>query len=315
MTAAGVADPAAQDGLARSLHLRGRIVHHADVADLADTVVRDPQWLSTRIAEVLDSRAVRDRRGLLTTTDVTAAWPDLDRAERDGLLAMLDTFDVSYRVADSRDGVIGVVVSWLPQSPPDYAGAWHAAARPGRLDGGPYPALHVVGVHQQSRPGAERRELAGERVRHRPGLAGRRTAAAPRRRARCPAPHRRRPAGNRAGRPRPAAGRVLRRARRRPRPHLRPLPGPGRHAHRALQHARTLHHPLRLRRPHHPAEQRPEHRVLQRARRHDRHPRAAARHPQPGYRTAEHLPRRRALRTARRALRPGRCAFRADPDR
>ena len=131
MAAAEVTDPAEQQGLARSLHLRGRIVHHADVADLADTVVRDPQWLSTRIAEVLDSRAVRDRRGILTTADVTAAWPDLDRAERDGLLAMLDTFDVSYRVADSRDGVIGVVVSWLPQSPPDYAGAWESAARPG----------------------------------------------------------------------------------------------------------------------------------------------------------------------------------------
>jgi hypothetical protein len=150
MTAAGVADPAAQDGLARSLHLRGRIVHHADVADLADTVVRDPQWLSTRIAEVLDSRAVRDRRGLLTTTDVTAAWPDLDRAERDGLLAMLDTFDVSYRVADSRDGVIGVVVSWLPQSPPDYAGAWHAAARPG---GGEIRVFYQLPVMPPGIPG------------------------------------------------------------------------------------------------------------------------------------------------------------------
>jgi internalin A len=102
MAAAEVTDPAEQDALARSLHLRGKIVHHADVADLADTVVRDPQWLSTRISEVLDSRAVRDRRGLLTTGDVAAAWPDLDRADRDGLLAMLDTFDVSYRVAESR---------------------------------------------------------------------------------------------------------------------------------------------------------------------------------------------------------------------
>ena len=150
MTAAGVADPAEQQGLARSLHLRGRIVHHADIADLADTVVRDPQWLSTRIAEVLDSRAVRDRRGILTTADVTAAWPDLDRAERDGLLAMLDTFDVSYRVADSRDGVIGVVVSWLPQSPPDYEEAWQAAARPG---GGEIRVFYQLPVMPPGIPG------------------------------------------------------------------------------------------------------------------------------------------------------------------
>ena len=150
MTAAGVADPAEQQGLARSLHLRGRIVHHADIADLADTVVRDPQWLSTRIAEVLDSRAVRDRRGILTTADVTAAWPDLDRAGRDGLLAMLDTFDVSYRVADSRDGVIGVVVSWLPQSPPDYADAWQAAARPG---GGEIRVFYQLPVMPPGIPG------------------------------------------------------------------------------------------------------------------------------------------------------------------
>jgi internalin A len=131
MTAADVTDPAEQQGLARSLHLRGRIVYHADVADLADIVMRDPQWLSTRISQLLDTRAVRDRRGILTTADVMTAWRDLEQAERDVLLAMLDTFDVCYRVADSRDDVIGVVVSWLPQSPPDYADAWLAAALPG----------------------------------------------------------------------------------------------------------------------------------------------------------------------------------------
>jgi internalin A len=127
MTAADVSDPEAQQGLARSLNLRGRIVYHSEMPDLAETVVRDPQWLSARISQVLDSRAVRNRHGLLTTADVEAAWPDLDRAGREALLAMLDTFDVSYRVRDTRDGVIGVVVSWLPQTPPDYSAQWEAA--------------------------------------------------------------------------------------------------------------------------------------------------------------------------------------------
>jgi internalin A len=66
------------------------------------------------------------------------------------LLALLDTFDVCYRVADSRDGVIGVVVSWLPQSPPNYAGAWRAAARPG---GGEIRVFYQLPVMPPGIPG------------------------------------------------------------------------------------------------------------------------------------------------------------------
>jgi internalin A len=53
-------------------------------------------------------------------------------------------------VADSRDGVIGVVVSWLPQSPPDYAAAWQSAARPG---GGEIRVFYQLPVMPPGIPG------------------------------------------------------------------------------------------------------------------------------------------------------------------
>ncbi|MEV0457707.1 COR domain-containing protein [Catellatospora methionotrophica] len=129
MHQAGVTDPAEQQTLATALHHRGEILHLAEDDDLADTVVLDPQWLNTHIARILDSPRVAQRRGLLTTSDMEAAWADLPRADREHMLTLMDRFDVSYRVRDGSDGALGIVVSWLPQSPPDITPVWGPSRR------------------------------------------------------------------------------------------------------------------------------------------------------------------------------------------
>ena len=197
MTAAGVADPAEQQGLARSLHLRGRIVHHADVADLTDTVVRDPQWLFHP-----------DRRGPGQPGGAgSPGHPDHRRC--DGRLARSGPSRARRPAGDARyvrrllpGGRLQGrhhrrrrLVAAAVAGPRGRLGVRRPARR--RRDPGLLPAPGDAAGH----PGW----FSLHDVRHQPDLADRRPAPAPRRRARRPAPHRRRRAGNRAGRPRPTA--------------------------------------------------------------------------------------------------------------
>ncbi|MBV1855064.1 leucine-rich repeat domain-containing protein [Catellatospora tritici] len=124
MRQVGVVAGSEQKTLAVALHHRGEILYFPDDEELADTVVLDPQWLNVRIARILDNPGVAARNGLLTTADMVSAWPNLPHAEREHLLNLMDRFDVSYRIRDSRDGAKGIVVSWLPQAPPDISHVW-----------------------------------------------------------------------------------------------------------------------------------------------------------------------------------------------
>jgi internalin A len=124
MAEAGVVDGAAQHTLATALHNRGQILYYADDDDLADTVILDPQWLNQHISKVLDSHTIQEHAGILTRHTLTEAWPDLDRPQREHLLALMDRFDVSYRIRDSHDDALAVVVSWLPAEAPDYSDTW-----------------------------------------------------------------------------------------------------------------------------------------------------------------------------------------------
>ncbi|MEU7827318.1 leucine-rich repeat domain-containing protein, partial [Catellatospora sp. NPDC049133] len=124
MNRTGVANAVERQTLATALHHRGEILYFPDDEDLADTVVLNPQWLNVHIASILDNPGVANRHGLLTADDMADAWPNLPRAEREHLLNLMDRFDVSYRIRDGHAGAKGIVVSWLPQAPPDISPAW-----------------------------------------------------------------------------------------------------------------------------------------------------------------------------------------------
>ncbi|GHJ43519.1 hypothetical protein Cs7R123_08610 [Catellatospora sp. TT07R-123] len=133
MERAGVTDTVERQTLATALHHRGELLYFPEDEDLADTVIRDPQWLNQRIARILDDPGVASRNGLLTTQDMANAWPDQPRDEREHLLNLMDHFDVSYRIRDSHDGAKGIVVSWLPQAPPDLSEVWPSEGNEIRL--------------------------------------------------------------------------------------------------------------------------------------------------------------------------------------
>ncbi|WP_203757614.1 COR domain-containing protein, partial [Catellatospora bangladeshensis] len=133
MGRAGILDSSERQTLAIALHHRGEILYFPDDEELADTVVLDPQWLNVCIARILDNPGVAARRGLLTTADMADAWPKLSHGEREHLLNLMDRFDVSYRIRDSRDGAKGIVVSWLPQAAPDISPVWPLSGNEIRL--------------------------------------------------------------------------------------------------------------------------------------------------------------------------------------
>ena len=83
---AGVADAAGRRAVTGVLHQLGEVLHYAHDPDLSGTVVLKPQWLSERIAAVLDSPDVAARHGLLTAADLAARWSDVDPELRAQLL-------------------------------------------------------------------------------------------------------------------------------------------------------------------------------------------------------------------------------------
>ncbi len=110
--------------LGRWLHELGDILHFADNADLKDTVVLKPQWVTEYISKILDSNEVIERRGVFTREHMDELWSDLDVGMRELFLRLMERFDLSYRTLDDRD--ISLVVERLPFEPPDYTPRWEA---------------------------------------------------------------------------------------------------------------------------------------------------------------------------------------------
>ncbi|GIH04217.1 hypothetical protein Rhe02_22840 [Rhizocola hellebori] len=110
------------------LHQLGEILHYTHDRELSELVILKPQWLGVRMSEILDSKPVEERSGLLHHEDVTAHWRDLGLDLRRHLLSMMDTFDVSYRVDDAE--IAAIVVERLPWDPPAYHEAWARLAPP-----------------------------------------------------------------------------------------------------------------------------------------------------------------------------------------
>ena len=127
LTKAGVPDPAAQEAIARIMHDLGQIAYFADIPDLATKIILKPEWLDTRITQVIDSRPVTDAGGLLSRAERSRLWGDLADAEDDPdlpdrLIRMMESFDLAYRVGDAEGSEdVALIVDRLPDAAPSDA--------------------------------------------------------------------------------------------------------------------------------------------------------------------------------------------------
>ncbi|HVM62836.1 MAG TPA: COR domain-containing protein [Verrucomicrobiae bacterium] len=110
----------------RWLHELGEILHYADVPELAELVMLDPQWVTRRVGEVLASADVQSAKGILTKACLDSIWPDLEAHVRQHLLGMMERFDLAYRIPEDQEHRC-LVVERLPQNPPDYEKSWASA--------------------------------------------------------------------------------------------------------------------------------------------------------------------------------------------
>jgi internalin A len=113
--------------LLRWLHELGEVLHHADVPELSEVVMLDPQWVTRHVGIVLASPEVQEARGILTRQCLSKLWPDIDGYVRQHLLGMMERFDLAYRIPDDPDHRC-LVVERLQQDTADYEATWEAFA-------------------------------------------------------------------------------------------------------------------------------------------------------------------------------------------
>ena len=113
--------------LIRWLHELGEVQHFPEPLELAGRVVLNPQWLTKHVGQVLASRLVEEKKGLVTRECLAEVWGEHDEPLRDFLLALMEAFDLAYRIPDDP-AERSLVVERLPEDPVDYSDKWGTKA-------------------------------------------------------------------------------------------------------------------------------------------------------------------------------------------
>ncbi|MFI6485715.1 leucine-rich repeat domain-containing protein [Nonomuraea sp. NPDC050663] len=115
--------------LRAALHDRGDILHYAREPELRDRVILQPAWVDEMITRVLDSRQVIDRHGLLSRGHRAELWRDLkDPGLWDMLTALMERFDLAYRLDAPGHDDVALVVERLPAGAPVLPPEWEQLA-------------------------------------------------------------------------------------------------------------------------------------------------------------------------------------------
>jgi internalin A len=119
MAGEGIDDAAARKRLLSILHDRGEVLHYPHDPELRETVVLKPAWVDEMIIRVLDSQEVIDRGGLLSRDHRAELWHDLDDPGLSEMLtALMEHFDLAYRVEAPDREEVALVVERLPAGRP-----------------------------------------------------------------------------------------------------------------------------------------------------------------------------------------------------
>ena len=121
-----MSDEEAQD-FVRISHRLGHLIHYGHDLQLKEIVILKPDWLATAVSFVLDDEETRNKHGLVKFTHLTELWSDNERAEEFRyppkvhpiFVALMERFDLSYRVAGSPLGGQAEETSLIAQLVPD----------------------------------------------------------------------------------------------------------------------------------------------------------------------------------------------------
>jgi hypothetical protein len=137
-----MAEDEAQDFI-RIGHRLGHLIHYGHDPRLKDIVILKPDWLATAISFVLDDAETRQKHGLVRFSRLGQLWSDPSRAAyppqvHPMFVALMERFDLSYRVAGSPLGGQSDETSLIAQLVPDIRPAeanlareWPPQAQPG----------------------------------------------------------------------------------------------------------------------------------------------------------------------------------------
>jgi Leucine-rich repeat (LRR) protein len=108
-------------------HRLGHLIYYGHDPLLRDIVILKPDWLSTAMSLVLDDKKTRDAHGLISFAHLSKLWNDPSQPQdlrypsalHVIFLRLMERFDLSYRVAESRDNVETIGTSLIAQLVPD----------------------------------------------------------------------------------------------------------------------------------------------------------------------------------------------------
>ncbi len=102
------------------LHELGVFLHFQDDLHLRDTVILQNHWATEAVFRVLDDEGVKDAHGRFTVTDCDRIWESSGYSDmQPELLALMEKFEICYRLADS-DPARWIAPQLLsPSAPPE----------------------------------------------------------------------------------------------------------------------------------------------------------------------------------------------------
>jgi hypothetical protein len=108
-------------------HRLGHLIYYGHDPLLRDIVILKPDWLSTAMSFVLDDKKTRDAHGLVSFARLGKLWNDPSQPKDFRypselhiiFLRLMERFDLSYRVAESRDNGEAIGTSLIAQLVPD----------------------------------------------------------------------------------------------------------------------------------------------------------------------------------------------------
>jgi hypothetical protein len=111
----------------RISHRLGHLIHYGHDPRLKDMVILKPDWLSTAVSFVLDDEETRKKHGLVKFARLGKLWSDHTRAPEfrypakvhPMFVALMERFDLSYRVAGSPLGGPSDETTLIAQLVPD----------------------------------------------------------------------------------------------------------------------------------------------------------------------------------------------------
>jgi hypothetical protein len=111
----------------RISHRLGHLIHYGHDPRLKEMVILKPDWLATAVSFVLDDEETRSKHGLVKFSRLSKLWSDKERAPEfrypatvhSIFIALMERFDLSYRVAGSPLGGQAEETSLIAQLVPD----------------------------------------------------------------------------------------------------------------------------------------------------------------------------------------------------